>query len=53
MKSTVQKKSRMNPDVDYAALYIVLLNINSSIRPSYLKDGTLRHFCNWAALLSP
>lgn len=31
---------RLSPDTGYAALNIVLLNINFSIRPSYLKDRT-------------
>lgn len=43
-----QKRSiqgRVNADMDYVGLYIALLNRNSSIRPSYLKDRTV-----WAML---
>ena len=36
---------RVNPDIEFAALHIVMLNINSSFRPSYLKDRTM-----WAIL---
>lgn len=43
MKSKKQNSldKAVNPDIEYAALHIVLLNINSSIRPSYLKDRTV------------
>lgn len=34
-------QDRLNPDIVYVALNVVLLNINSSIKPSYLKDRTV------------